>query len=468
MDFGFGVYRVQPEAGADYTAVNLRPAQPESVGGDVKVASLNLLNYFTTLTSAGPVCGPAQDLACRGADDATELARQQAKLVAALAGLDADVVGLVEVENAPTEVPLETLVEALNAAVGAGTFAHLATGPIGSDAIKVAFLYRPARVSPLGAHAVLDSTVDPRFLDDKNRPVLAQTFRENASGGVFTAVLAHLKSKGSDCNDVGDPDVGDGQGHCNLTRTAAAAALVDWLATDPTGSGDDDFLILGDFNAYAREDPIDVLAAAGYTDLVKEFGGALAYSYVFDGQLGYLDQALASESLAARVTGATVWHIDADEPEILSYDTTFKQPAQDALYEPNAFRASDHDPVLVGLDLCEAIPPTLGVSVSPDTLSPPNHRYVTVTASVTLSDDTDPAPQLSLVSVTSNEPDDGADDGNTSDDIVILDDTHFRLRAERSGAGMGRVYTVTYRATDGCGNSATQSATVGVPVSRGR
>ena len=58
---------------------------------------------------------------------------------------------------------------------------------------------------------------------------------------------------------IGDPDLGDGAGNCNLTRTVPPQALVDWLATDPTGSGDADFLIIGDLNAYDKEDPIDAI-----------------------------------------------------------------------------------------------------------------------------------------------------------------------------------------------------------------
>jgi uncharacterized protein len=81
-------------------------------------------------------------------------------------------------------------------------------------------------------------------------------------------VVNHLKSKGSDCEDVDDPDVFDEQGNCNLTRTAAAEALATWLTADPTGSGDADVLIIGDLNSYAKEDPIKALTAAGYRDLV--------------------------------------------------------------------------------------------------------------------------------------------------------------------------------------------------------
>ena len=350
LDFAFGLYRVQPTEGAAYTAANPRPEQPDEVGGNLTVASFNVLNYFTTLNS-------------RGANTAEEFERQRTKIIAAITELDADVVGLIEIEN--NEAAIEDLVDGLNGAAGAGTFAFIDTGVIGTDEIKVAFIYKPASVAPVGDFAILDSSVDPRFLDTKNRPALAQSFRTNDTGGVFTAVVNHLKSKGSDCDDVGDPDTGDGSGNCNLTRKAAAEALVDWLASDPTGSGDDDFLIIGDLNSYTKEDPIDALLAGGYTDLVQAFAGELAYSFVFDGQLGYLDHALAGSGLTDEVTGATIWHINADEPDILDYDTTFKQPEQDALFEPNAFRSSDHDAVIVGLDMCDEIAPTLDVSVTP-------------------------------------------------------------------------------------------------------
>jgi predicted extracellular nuclease len=452
LDFAFGLYRIQPTEGAEYTAANPRPAEPEDVGGNLTVASFNVLNYFTTWPNP-----PG-----RGADNAEEFARQRTKIIAAIGQLDADVVGLIEIEN--NDAAIADLLAGLNQAEGAGTYDLIDTGVIGTDQIRVAFVYKPARVTPVGDFAILDSSVDPRFVDTLNRPALAQTFRSNASGGVFTAVINHLKSKGSAC--AGDPDTGDGAGNCNLTRTAAAEALVDWLATDPTGSGDDDFLIIGDLNSYDKEDPIDALLAGGYTDLVREFQGEYAYSYVFDGQLGYLDHALAGSGLVDEVSGATEWHINADEPDILDYVMGFKQPAQDALFEPNAFRSSDHDAVIVGLDTCDEIAPTLDVSVTPESLWPPDHKYVNVEATVAADDDFDPAPTVSLVSVTSNERDDapGGGDGNTRNDVVIVDDDTFRLRAERDEAGGGRIYTITYRVTDACGNASTQSAAVTVPV----
>jgi hypothetical protein len=173
-------------------------------------------------------------------------------------------------------------------------------------------------------------------------------------------VVNHLKSKGSACDDVGDPDLNDGQGNCNLTRTKAAQALGDWLATDPTGSGDADFSIIGNLNAYQMEDPITALKDAGYTDLLAVHAIDLAYSYVFDGQFGYLDHALASRTMALQVTSVALWSINADEPRALDYND-YNQPG---LYSPDVYRSSDHDPVLVGLELRD-VPPMPSDPVPP-------------------------------------------------------------------------------------------------------
>ncbi len=362
MDYGFSLYRVQPTGGADYVATNERPTTPDDVGGTMKVAAFNVLNYFSTLDDSGSICGPLADQDCRGADDANEFTRQRDKIFEALADINADVVGLIEIENHATDEALIDLVDGLNAVVGAGTYDYVATGPAGPDAIKVALIYKPATVALVGAPAVLD---DPAFLNPldyvtpKNRAAVAQTFEQIGSGDPVTVVVNHLKSKGSSCG-AGDDDPESGS--CNLTRTLAAEELADWLASDPTSSGDGDVLIIGDLNSYDKEDPIDALArgaddvlgtADDYTDLVLRDLGEEAYSYVFSGQWGYLDYAMAITETAAKVNDTTVWHINADEPDILDYDTSFKKPAQQALYEKNAFRSSDHDPVIVGLAMAK-------------------------------------------------------------------------------------------------------------------
>lgn len=336
LDYSFGDYKLQLTSGAEYIPANPRTDAPDEVGGNLKVASFNVLNYFTTLNE-------------RGADTPAEFERQRAKIIAALVAIDADVVGLIEIEN--NNEAIVDLVSGLNEALGTETYATIDTGIIGTDAIKVAFIYKPDSVTPLGDYAVLDSSVDPNFIDTKNRPALAQTFR--SAEGTFTVAVNHLKSKGSDCDALGDPDLGDGAGNCNITRTQAAEALVNWLATDPTQSGDPDFLIIGDLNSYAHEAPINTLIASGYSDLVREYQGENAYSYVFDGQLGDLDYALANAALTPQVTGVTIWHINADEASLIDYDTSYKLDAQDEIYAPDAYRSSDHDPVIIGLDLDE-------------------------------------------------------------------------------------------------------------------
>ena len=342
MDYRFDLYRLQPTEGADYTANNPRTAQPKAVGGTLKVASFNVLNYFT-------------DFGARGADNQEEFARQRAKIIAAIGAIDADIVGLIEIQN-NTEA-IEDLVSGLNEAQGAGTYDYVNTGVIGTDEIKVAFIYQPATVETVGDFAVLTTADDPRFIDTRNRPPLAQTFREKATDETLTVVVNHLKSKGSGCG-AGDDD--PDQGNCTGTRTAAAEAIVDWLATDPTQSGDPDYMIIGDLNSYDLEDPIAALREGAddqmdteddFIDLLKAFEGEFAYSYLFDAQVGYLDYALVSRSLYEQITGATAWHINSDEPDLLDYDTSFKLDAQDSLYAADPYRSSDHDPVVVGVAL---------------------------------------------------------------------------------------------------------------------
>jgi predicted extracellular nuclease len=383
---GTDAWRVRPIQSDDevydqtFDSINEATAAPDEVGGDIKVASFNVLNFFNTLDS-------------RGADSTAELDRQRAKIVAAIDAMDADVIGIIEVEN-DDDVSTADLVAGLNAATAAGTYDYIATGVIGTDQIKVGFIYQPANVSPVGDYVVLDSSVDPTFNDDKNRPALIQTFQRNDSEGRLTLAINHFKSKGSSCDDVGDPGTGDGQGNCAGTRTAAAVALANYLATDPTGSGDADFMILGDLNSYAMEDPIRALEAAGYTDLLSELVGPGSYTYLFDGQLGSLDYAMSNPSLTANVTGVTAWHINADEIPLFDYNDDIRDPGEASferesgvleLFAPDALRSSDHDPVIVGIDVpipanptCQGLPATIIGTPGDDVLIGTNQADVIV------------------------------------------------------------------------------------------
>ena len=344
LSYGFDRYRLQPTAEPAVARTNPRPESPDDVGGDLQVGSFNVLNYFTTIDGPGAVTDTGADP--RGADSAEELARQQAKIVAAILELDAEVVGLMEIENDADDEALDHLVAALNAAAGEDRYAAIEEpdtggGLFGTDAIKVAMIYQPAAVVPMGPATSLDPATDTAF--DNARLPLAQRFRPVGGGRPFTVVVNHFKSKGCSGAQGANADQGDGQGCFNADRVEQAQALAALI-----GSLDDkDVLIIGDLNSYGEEEPIDVLEAAGYVDLIDtRLAEADQYSYVFDGQAGYLDHALASPRIAGRVTGADIWHINADEALFQDYNTEFNP---DGFYAPDPYRSSDHDPVLVGL-----------------------------------------------------------------------------------------------------------------------
>lgn len=362
---GTDAWRIRPIKEAyDYVINknNLRTTEPESVEGNLTIASFNVLNYFTTIDENLNVCGPSE-IECRGADSTAELDRQTEKLVAALCKINADIVGLIEIENNSSE-SLNSLTSALNQSCGQYDFVN--TGTIGTDAIKQGLIYKPSSVSLSASFAVLDSNAftDPNNLGDaKNRPALAQSFTDLSSGEQFTVVVNHFKSKGSSCGE-GDDDLTRGQGNCNLTRTLAAHEQINWLSSNPTGSASEKILILGDLNAYAKEDPIIAFKLAGYADLLKNSADT-AYSYLFDGQLGTLDYALANIELIPFVSGVTSWHINADEVNVLDYNDTVEDASEASfeakpealpLFQANEYRASDHDPVIVGLNFTSAEP----------------------------------------------------------------------------------------------------------------
>lgn len=358
---GFGSYRLQPVGPIAFDGASDRPTTPPDVGGRIQVAAFNVLNYFNGDGMGGGF--PTS----RGAINPFEFERQRTKIIEAIAAMDAEVVGLMEIENdgADANPAIADLVAGLNDEAGAGTYAYVDTGVIGTDEITVAIIYQPEAVSPLGAFAILASSVDPRFDDTLNRPALAQTFTETATGAAFTVAVNHLKSKGSDCGGAPDDQPEHLGGNCNGTRTSAADALGDWLATDPTGSGDGDSIIIGDLNSYRNETPIAALEDDGFTDLHRLHEGDDAYSYVFEGASGYLDHALSNASLTEQVADTATWHINTDEPPVLDYTTTFKSANHVVtLYAPDAFRSSDHDPLLIGLDLATHAPVITSLEVT--------------------------------------------------------------------------------------------------------
>lgn len=352
MDYAYDYYRIRPTQAPIFIAANARSAAPAYMGGTLKVASFNVLNYFNGDGMGGGF--PTS----RGADTYEEFQRQRTKIISAISAMNADIIGLMEIENDGygSLSAIQDLVNGLNNVAPAGSsyaFINPGVGKIGTDEIAVGVIYRKETVTPTGVAALLTSAVDPRFDDTKNRPTLAQSFIQTANGGKLTVAVNHLKSKGSSCDDVNDPDTGDGQGNCNITRTNAALALVDWLATDPTASKDPDFMIIGDLNSYAKEDPIAAIKNGGYVDLIDaQIGADKAYSYVYNGQSGYLDHALANQAISSQISGVNEWHINADEPRVLDYNEEYKTANQiSSLYSADAYRSSDHDAAVIELSL---------------------------------------------------------------------------------------------------------------------
>ena len=345
---GTETWRLMATVDPVFLADNPRPGAPD-IDGELRIASFNARNFFTTIDSGQDVCGPSAVSNCRGADSEEELVRHLAKTTTALSMIDADVVGLIELEN-NASASLQSIVDSLNATMGADSYSFVDTGLIGSDAIKNGFIYKPATVTPSGPHKIITSQIDERFVDGRNRPTLAQSFVQISDGAKLTIVVNHLKSKGSSCERDDDPNIGDGQSNCNQTRTAAATAIADWLKTDPTGSNDPDFLIIGDLNADIKEDPLTAFANAGFINLAEESRDADSYSYIFRAQSGALDHALVSKSLLPQVAESIEWHINADEAPIHNYN--LERGRDPAIFDgASPYRTSDHDPIVIGLDL---------------------------------------------------------------------------------------------------------------------
>lgn len=326
-----------------------RPAGPPTVGGNYTVLSFNTGNLFNGDGRKDGFPTP------RGARAPAEWDRQLAKHVSVLRSVSADVVALMELENDPQDgehSAEQQLVARLNQALGKqGDYKAVVAPemPLGSDQIRVGLIYRANRVEAVEpARALLQAP-----FDRLHRAPLLQTFRTRKGDHRFSVVVNHFKSKGG-CNNApaGDHDREDGQSCFNAARVAAARALADWVDAQGEGPDNEPVLLLGDFNAHAAEDPIRLLEQRGYARVrVAE----PAYSFLWQGAVGSLDHALASLPLRKWISGAAVWHINADEAEDFSYRGRDTTPAQaPALYQPDPFRSSDHDPLLIGLDFASA------------------------------------------------------------------------------------------------------------------
>ncbi len=378
LDYRNNTWKLQPthqvtDEGADvatFSDTRAENAAPQDVGGDLRLATFNVLNYFPTtgadfVASGAGTCSyyydrtgtdPVTDNRCdpegpRGAAEDEDLQRQQAKIVTAINTLDADVVSLEEIENSvkfgeDRDAAVSTLVAALNADAGTTRWAFAPSpaaadlpAPADQDVIRTAFIYDPSTVDLVGASDVLTGSAP--FADA--REPLAQAFKPHGADDAtaFGVIVNHFKSKGSGADD------GTGQGNANPDRVAQAEALSTFADGFEAERGISRLFLSGDFNAYTTEDPIQALEAHGYTNLVSD--QADEYSYNFGGMDGSLDHVFANDAARADVTGVDIWNINADESVAFEYSRD-NYNATD-FYRADQFRASDHDPEVVGIDV---------------------------------------------------------------------------------------------------------------------
>ncbi|MDK8898795.1 ExeM/NucH family extracellular endonuclease [Corynebacterium sp. MSK004] len=377
LGYGHEQWRFQPTAmiTGDSAAADLPitwdPARPEApqVDGDYTVAAFNVLNFFINLGEDNGAKaykdrfgnGVGSDSGTfRGAWSESAFNDQKGKILTALEGLDADVIGLSEIENAANTVggsyddAVKYLVGELNSRAGSEKWDYVkapANASADTDVIRTAIIYKKDRVKPVGEATLLE---DARFKGTARTPLAAEFQPVSDRCAVegpdsFVVVTNHFKSKGSVAN--GDADTGDGQGDNPNVRNAHAQAVLDGLAKQPQWQKKATF-VMGDLNTYSKEDAISVFRNAGYTIPVEELNAQEDWqnvaSYQFSGRLGSLDHILANEHVDAQA--AQTWNINSDEPIAMEYSRR-NYTGGDVFEADNPYRSSDHDPVKVGFNL---------------------------------------------------------------------------------------------------------------------
>ncbi|WP_412100092.1 ExeM/NucH family extracellular endonuclease [Corynebacterium aurimucosum] len=379
LGYGHEQWRFQPTTmitGDSATAdlpITWDPARPEApqVAGDYTVAAFNVLNFFINLGEDNGAKsykdrfgnGVGSDSGTfRGAWSASAFEDQKGKILTALEGLDADVIGLSEIENAANTVggsyddAVKYLVDELNTRAESEKWDYVkapANSAADTDVIRTAIIYKKDRVQPVGEATLLE---DERFKGTARTPLAAEfqpvSDKCTAEGpDSFVVVTNHFKSKGSVAK--GDEDTGDGQGNNPNVRNAHAQAVLDGLSKQPQWQEKATF-VMGDLNAYSKEDAISVFRNAGYTIPVEELNAQEDWqdvaSYQFSGRLGSLDHILANEHVDAQA--AQTWNINSDEPIAMEYSRR-NYTGGDVFESDNPYRSSDHDPVKVGFNLAQ-------------------------------------------------------------------------------------------------------------------
>lgn len=388
LNYSFSKFRVNPQS--EITVLGEREATPTLNAGNLSIATFNVLNYFNGELVDGVVSFDYPQN--RGAENAQEFALQEARIIDAIVAMDADVIGLMEIENDGfgENSAIQQLVNGVNAQLSAeNAYSFVSAGDaVGTDAIAVGLLYRASKVSLLNEAVKIPMPVQTLSSGGlkRMRVSLLQSFTHNESGQEFAVVVNHFKSKGSTCEEDNNApsELDQVQGSCNAFRVSAAVTLGEALK-DP--SLPERIMILGDLNAYSQEDPLAVLtnydpAERGYTiktavNTAMDSGNAVevtdtygftnvakaydadGYSYWYHGteQVGSLDHILANNAMLADIVDATHWNINSVEAYQLQYDQAlsyYKDADGYAFTDVGPYRSSDHDPFIVGVEFTAA------------------------------------------------------------------------------------------------------------------
>lgn len=478
LDYQFSNYRVQASHPLSEIFASTTPASPisglrQAGPYEGRIATFNVENLFDCVDAPGK-----DDRASCSAGALAALETQLAKLALAFEQelLSPEIVIIEETENTLVLTGDEngfvpgTSVPALLPRLS-GNWEAVSADSSDERGIEVGFVFNTDRARLHDYFLSTDILPDSQGLFDGS---VYRAGREPLVG-FFTlddidviVIGNHFKSKGGpqftgDPDDAGDdPLYGEFQPPVRWTeglrhkQADYVRSLVDLLLGQNPGAN---LVVGGDLNDFPFPEPGEGLDTVGritssstypLSNVIELVSEDERYTFVFEGNSQVLDHLLVNAGLEALLRDQAVAHFNANFPDSYSSDGTL------------AFRSSDHDP-LVAYICSDATPPALNLSATPGMLWPPDHRYVDVAVALEATDNADPAVSWALVSATSNEPDNGLGDGDQSNDILILDELNFQLRAERSGLGSGRVYSLTYMATDACGNSTLATAEVSVP-----
>lgn len=393
LHYDFDEYRLQPTTRLDGPEDPATPASfentrtgnetPGEPQADLRIAGFNVLNYFVSLGEDEPGCefnadregNPTTADWCevRGAWSQESFERQESKIVAAINAMDADMVALQEMENSGhfhsdgnRDFAHAELVDALNEDLGYEAWDFVAEPDAvpdleTEDVIRNGYIYKPEALEVVDSWILFDDGISElnaeyfdaldRDLDDiysNAREPFAVQFQpvDGSDEDQFIAIVNHFKSKGASGVEDDDPnaDQGDGQSPWNVDRIAQAEGVQAFADALVDSTGTENVHLMGDFNSYENEDPLQVFADADYSNLSAASGD---FSYMFQAEVGSLDHLISSPAAAESVTSTEIWQINAVEPIALEY-SRFNYTASD-IFREDQWRSSDHDPIVADI-----------------------------------------------------------------------------------------------------------------------